>query len=141
MHFNLTEARVRSMADALVQRGRVSSIDEVIRIVEAADRVDCAGMWPTAHMTDARNVCLDGRELGPGDFKAEPAGHTGRALNMVPAHVGELTANALFANRCTWAHAIEAVAASLHRSVESLLSKDELAAVRGQGNPAVLAAT
>ena len=38
---------------------------------------------------------LDGRPLGADDFKPHPEGHTGGALNMVPAYAGYLAVNAL----------------------------------------------
>jgi phosphoketolase len=61
----------------------------------AADRLACMGMWLVAHMTYARRVRLDGEPLTAEDFKPTPEGHTGGALNMVPAYVGYLAANAM----------------------------------------------
>ena len=101
-HSDLTQTRAYAMTRMLLRQGRVPTFDEVIRILEAADRVDCAGMWLTVHMTYANNVYLDGRELGPDDFKMDPEGHTGGALNMVPAYVGYLTANALTNMTRSW---------------------------------------
>jgi phosphoketolase len=45
----------------------------------------------------------------------------------------------LFANRCTWAHAVAKVAELLGVPASGLLEADELAAVRGAGDPAALA--
>ncbi|QTF91435.1 xylulose 5-phosphate 3-epimerase [Halomonas sp. BM-2019] len=61
----------------------------------AADRLACMGMWLVAHLTYARRVRLDGEPLAAEEFKPNPEGHTGGALNMVPAYVGYLAANAL----------------------------------------------
>jgi phosphoketolase len=44
----------------------------------------------------------------------------------------------LFANRCTWAHALVEVAQVLSLPRESLLDGEELAAVEGRGDPKVL---
>ena len=44
----------------------------------------------------------------------------------------------LFANRCTWAHALVEVAQVLSLPRESLLDDEELAAVEGRGNPKAL---
>jgi hypothetical protein len=138
-------------------------------------------------------VRLDGRALQAGDFKADPEGHTGGSLNMVPAYVGYLTANALsgvtrswlmgqghrvsaidavnllvgtlwpllgnlaltpvlgymnhggtldengmlFANRCTWAHAVAAASGS-GRDPRDRLTEAEAAALAGAGDPSVL---
>jgi phosphoketolase len=54
------------------------------------------------HMTYAKNVYLDGRPLVADDFKSSPEGHTGGALNMVPAYVGYLLANALCGRTRAW---------------------------------------
>ena len=44
----------------------------------------------------------------------------------------------LFANRCTWAHGIEALAKLLRRAPRDWLSEQEMAAVDGVGDPEVL---
>ncbi|MGA4814867.1 hypothetical protein ACPA9J_03665 [Pseudomonas aeruginosa] len=41
-------------------------------------------------MTYADRVYPDGREMRAEDFKETPEGHTGGALNIVPAYVGYL---------------------------------------------------
>ncbi|MBB3331924.1 phosphoketolase [Halomonas campaniensis] len=70
--------------------------------LRAADRLACMGMWLVAHMTYARRVRLDGEPLGADDFKPTPEGHTGGALNMVPAYVGYLAANAISGMTRSW---------------------------------------
>jgi phosphoketolase len=47
------------------------------------------------HETYARKVYLDGRSLSADDFKPQPEGHTGGALNMVAAYAGYLAIDAL----------------------------------------------
>ena len=44
----------------------------------------------------------------------------------------------LFANRCTWAHLAHSSARAGGLDPDSLLTRDELAAVAGVGDPAVL---
>jgi len=66
-------------------------------------------------------------------------------LELPPPIAAYVKANAqldvdgmLFANRCTWAHALVEVAQVLSLPRESLLDGDELAAVEGDGDPKVL---
>jgi phosphoketolase len=75
---------------------------EAWTLLQAADRLASAAMWLVVHQTYARNVYLDGRHLDTDDFKRDPEGHTGGALNMVPAYVGYLLANALTATTRAW---------------------------------------
>jgi phosphoketolase len=65
-------------------------------------------------------------DTGPGDSVA--LGYAGRGGTLDVAGM-------LFANRCTWAHAVAAVAQALDRNVEELLSPREVAAVRGSADP------
>ncbi len=71
-------------------------------LMAAADRLARAAMWLTVHDTYAKNVHLDGRPLKKEDFKDRPEGHTGSALNIVPAYVGYLAANALSGHTRAW---------------------------------------
>ncbi len=61
----------------------------------AADKLANAAMWLAVHQVYARNIFLDGRPLDAEDFKPDPQGHLGGSLNMVPAYVGYLLANAI----------------------------------------------
>lgn len=97
-----TQARVLAMADVLAARGLLSSVEQLYDLLHAADRVASAAMWIVVHETYARNVYLDGRELSSGDFKQNPEGHTGGALNMVPAYVGYMAANAATGITRSW---------------------------------------
>jgi phosphoketolase len=71
-------------------------------ILAAADRLASASMWLTVHDTYAKSVYLDGRPLAAGDLKKKPEGHTGSALNIIPAYVGYLAANALSGHTRGW---------------------------------------
>src|SRR5690606_5684132 len=66
------------------------------------DRITCVALSVVAHMTYARRFDPEGRPLAADDFKPVPEGHTGGALNMVPAFVGYLLANALSATTRGW---------------------------------------
>lgn len=95
VHNDLTQLRVHELAQVLVAGGKATDTASVYRMLRAADRLAAAGMWLTVHMTYADKVYPDGREMAPEDFKATPEGHTGGSLNIVPAYVGYLAANAL----------------------------------------------
>ncbi|MFO7592388.1 MAG: xylulose 5-phosphate 3-epimerase [Acidimicrobiia bacterium] len=96
-----TQARIFAMAEALRERDETGDAP-LFEILHAADRVASASMWLVVHETYARQVYLDGRPLGPQDFKPRPEGHTGGALNMVPAYVGYLAANAITGFTRSW---------------------------------------
>jgi phosphoketolase len=97
-----TQARVFAMADALSIGGVRGDGVSVFDLLHAADRVASAAMWLVVHQTYARNVHLDGRSLVADDFKPNPEGHTGGALNMVPAYVGYMAVNALTGLTRSW---------------------------------------
>lgn len=100
VHSAETVARIRSLAtNGLVQAGD----DEAIyALLSAADRLTCVAMSVVAHMTYARRIDLSGAPLQAEDFKSTPEGHTGGSLNMVPAFVGYLLANALTGKTRGW---------------------------------------
>lgn len=100
-HDAMTQERTKALVDMLETRGLCSGKD-AWALLAAADRLCNMGLWLTAHMTYAKNVYLDGRELQSDDFKMTPEGHTGGALNMVPAYVGYLLANALTGKTRAW---------------------------------------
>ncbi|MGH7315767.1 MAG: xylulose 5-phosphate 3-epimerase, partial [Candidatus Rokuibacteriota bacterium] len=106
-HTPSTRARVRAMARTIEKwpgskRAGSSDGPSVWEVLHAADRIACAGMWLVVHETYARSVYLDGRGLRAEDFKSHPEGHTGGALNMVPAYTGYLAANALAGFTRSW---------------------------------------
>ncbi len=97
-----TQARVFNMAELLSSRGVKGDGVPLFNVLHAADRVACTAMWLVAHETYARNVYLDGRDLASEDFKLRPEGHTGGALNMVPAYTGYMAVNAITADTRSW---------------------------------------
>jgi phosphoketolase len=101
-HTAETQARVFAMADLLAARGARGDGVPLFEVLYAADRVASAGMWLVAHETYARNVYLDGRNLTSEDFKSDPEGHTGGALNMAPAYTGYMAVNAITGNTRSW---------------------------------------
>ncbi len=101
-HQARTNERVLAMAERLVSQGRVPDAAFVFDVLAAADRLANAAMWLVVHMTYAQRVYLDGRPLQVEDFKVSPQGHTGGSLNMVPAYVGYLAANALTGQTRGW---------------------------------------
>lgn len=96
-----TRARVVEMALALRERG-VEGDAPLFDVLHAADRVASAAMWLVVHMTYAARVRLDGGDLAQAEFKRSPEGHTGGALNMVPAYTGYLAANAICGITRSW---------------------------------------
>ena len=101
-HTPSTRARVRAMVRALEPRPARGGAPSAWEVLHAADRIASAGMWLVVHETYARSVYLDGRPLGADDFKPHPEGHTGGALNMVPAYAGYLAVNALTGFTRSW---------------------------------------
>ena len=101
-HTPLTQLRVRAMLEELVATGALPDTATGYRRLSAADRVASAGLWLVAHMTYARRVRLDGSPMAAEDFKPQPEGHTGGALNMVPAYTGYLAMNALDGRTRAW---------------------------------------
>ena len=100
-HRPQTIERIDTMVEALIRQGLVER-EHTYRLLAAADRLTCAGMNVVAHMTYAQRIDLSGAPLAAGDFKATPEGHTGGSLNMVPAFVGYLLANALTGRTRGW---------------------------------------
>jgi phosphoketolase len=98
-----TQARVYEMAWQLEARGERGDGVALFDLLHAADRICSAAMWLVVHQTYAQNVYLDGRQLEASDFKPNPEGHTGGALNMVPAYVGYMTVNAITGLTRAWA--------------------------------------
>ena len=97
-----TQARVFEMAELLIARGVQGDGMPLFDVLYAADRVASAAMWLVVHETYARNVYLDGRDLISQDFKPSPEGHTGGALNMVPAYTGYMTIDAITGHTRSW---------------------------------------
>ena len=77
-------------------------LDFALPLLKSADQVCNQAMWLVVHMTYAENINLKGEPLSASDFKQSPQGHTGGSLNMVPAYLGYLTANALTGESREW---------------------------------------
>lgn len=101
-HDDETQVRAYELAQDLVRCGNASSLQSVFRRFRAADLITSAGLWLVAHMTYARSVDPSGHPLETEAFKTVPEGHTGGSLNMVPAYVGYLLANALTGKTRSW---------------------------------------
>jgi len=97
-----TQARVFSMAELLSAKGIQGDGVPLFDLLYALDRITSASMWVVVHETYARNVYLDGRDLRPEDFKPNPEGHTGGALNMVPAYAGYMAMNTITGHTRAW---------------------------------------
>lgn len=100
-HSERTQQRVKALLDTLPAEGGISA-DQALPLFVAADRLCNMAMWLTVHMTYAQQVYLDGRAMQPDDLKPDPEGHTGGALNMVPAYTGYILANALSGKTRAW---------------------------------------
>lgn len=135
VHQPATQAAVFRLAHRLVQAGRQPDLATVYRLLQALDRLACAGLWLVVHMTYARRVRLDGQPLQADDFKAHPEGHTGGALNVVPAYAGYLALNALTGETRAWTlgqgHCVAAIEAlnvlvgNLHGEQAARYGRDE----------------
>lgn len=101
-HTAATRARIRKAVARLDARGQRGDGADPWEVLHALDRVTSAAMWLVVHETYAQNVYLDGRPLATADFKLQPEGHTGGALNMVPAYAAYLAANALTGTTRAW---------------------------------------
>lgn len=112
-HSEETSQSIAQMAQRLVDSGAQPSLDAVYDKLIALDRLTAAAMWVVVHMTYANRVHLDGTALEAQDFKAQPEGHTGGALNMVPAYAAYMTLNALTGETRGWlmgqGHSVAAV--------------------------------
>ena len=101
-HSAATRTRIRDLVARLSSEGRRGDGGDPWDILHALDRVTSAALWLVVHETYARTVYLDGRRLETRDFKPRPEGHTGGALNMVPAYAAYLAANALTGTTRAW---------------------------------------
>lgn len=114
-HSSKTRDRVRNLGAHLTASGVIANADSLYRFLSAADRLASAAMWTVVHMSYAKRVDVSGAPLPAEAFKTMPEGHTGGSLNMVPAFVGYLAANALSAKTRAWlmgqGHSVAAIEA------------------------------
>lgn len=133
-HSEETIQAIEQMAQSLVEQGLQPNLDVVYDKLIALDRLTAAAMWLVVHMTYAKRVRLDGEPLFAEDFKQQPEGHTGGALNIVPAYAAYMTLNALTGETRGWlmgqGHSVAAIEA-----INVLLGNlhPEQQAVYGQG--------
>src|SRR5690554_1937492 len=97
-----TETRVQALARKLVADGLQPDTDTVYQKLAYLDRLTSAGLWLVVHMTYCNRVDISGAPLAAQDFKASPEGHTGGALNMVPAYAAYLALNNLTGQTRSW---------------------------------------
>lgn len=101
-HTDITCERVRTLASQLVSEGHQPDTATVYRKLADLDRLTSAGMWLVVHMTYANRVDTSGAPLAAKDFKCTPEGHTGGALNMIPAYAAYLALNNLTGKTRSW---------------------------------------
>lgn len=101
-HTDITCERVRTLASQLVSEGHQPDTATVYRKLADLDRLTSAGMWLVVHMTYANRVDTSGAPLAAKDFKCTPEGHTGGALNMIPAYAAYLALNNLTGRTRSW---------------------------------------
>ncbi len=101
-HTAATQLQVFELATTLLEAGLISSKAECYRKLTALDQLTNQAMWLVVHMTYAKHIYLDGRDLTADDFKRDPQGHTGGSLNMVPAYAALLAVNSLTGQHRDW---------------------------------------
>lgn len=108
-----TIRRIEELEEYTKKEGLKGDGFDLYSILHAADLIASAALWVVAHQTYAKNIYTDGRTLNHEDFKTDPQGHMGGALNMVPAYVGYLAANIISGNTRAWVmeqgHAVAAI--------------------------------
>ena len=114
-HTAETQAAVYRLGHQLVQAGPHPDLATVYRKLSALDKITAAGMSLVVHMTYANKVHLDGSDLTADEFKVQPEGHTGGALNMVPGYAAYMALNALTGETRGWlmgqGHSVAAIEA------------------------------
>lgn len=127
-HRLTTQMRVFELAERLALEQGEERRQFLFDRLYALDRIASAGMWLVVHEVYANAVYTDGRDLRAEDFKVKPEGHTGGSLNMVPAYVGYLGANAITAETRSWlmgqGHCVSAID-SVNLLMDNLLEAHE----------------
>ncbi len=100
-HKRETALKVNELVTALDEAG-ICSQQQTWKLLIAADRLCNMAMWLTVQMSYVKTLSLEGTELQFKDFKEKPEGHIGGSLNMVPAYVGYMLANALTGKTRAW---------------------------------------
>ncbi len=94
-HTKETIERVSALVKKLQDQNIRGDGEDPYAVLAAADRIANAAMWLVVLSSYVNKVHLDGRDFEKEDFKKAPEGHVGGSLNMVPAYVGYMAANAL----------------------------------------------
>jgi phosphoketolase len=100
-HHQTTRQRIGELIETLKING-ICAPSRSFALLQAADLVCSQSMWLSAQMGFVKNVYLDGRRLQADDFRYTPDGCNVSAMNMVPAYVGYLLANALTGKTRAW---------------------------------------
>jgi phosphoketolase len=134
----LGERRVPHAVVYLLEPGRFRSPRDAAEAQHTIAPRACADLFPPAaqvrvFLSHTRPEPLAGllRPLDTGPDRTRFLGYVSRGGTLD-------TFGLLFANRCTWAHALAEVAAASERPLEELLSPEEAAAVRGAADPHLL---
>ena len=101
-HKDETIERLTELLGPKISTAHLYNLETASPLLKAADKLTNAAMWMVVHMTYASQIDLKGDDLPAATFKENPQGHTGGSLNMVPAYVGYLTANALSGHTRAW---------------------------------------
>lgn len=101
-HTPETQLAVYELATQLLEDGLISHRNQCYAMLEALDCLTNMAMWLVVHMTYSKKVYLDGRPIQAEDFKTDPQGHTGGALNMVPAYSALVALDALTGQHRDW---------------------------------------
>lgn len=100
-HHQTSRQRIGELIESLQASG-VCEREQSLALLKAADLVCSQGLWLSAQMGLVKNAYLDGRELQAEDFRSTPDACYVSAMNMVPAYVGYLLANALTGKTRAW---------------------------------------
>ncbi len=112
-HSEETKAHVNEMIKYFIKHAIIGDDKHHYNLLIAADHLTNAAMWLAVHQVYANHVNLKEKDLSLEDFKQSPQGHLGGTLNMIPAYVGYLLANALMGVTRGWVmeqgHAVAAI--------------------------------
>lgn len=101
-HTPETQERLIQLLPNFLEMCPEQNLPMMMALFSAADQIANAAMWLVVHQTYAMRVKLDGKPLECLDFKPNPQGHTGGALNMAVGYVGYMLANALSGSTRCW---------------------------------------
>lgn len=101
-HTAETQVAVYKLATQLLEDDLIEHRNQCYSMLESLDCLTNMAMWLVVHMTYSKKVYLDGRPLLPEEFKKNPQGHTGGALNMVPAYAALLALNGITGQHRDW---------------------------------------